>query len=250
MTLLTMGALWYQDQVPGANMRLALITGTTRGLGLALADAMTARGAFVVGIARGANNAHERRANTFALEEDLVQIDQWLGTSFELSKVIELSKLDELLFFNNAATIEPLNYVGKLPQVEAWRAVMLNYYAPLRLVDYVMRLQKGFGFRLHLINISSGAATRPISGWSLYCSSKAACRSFFDVTAAENRDNPLISVSNIDPGVIDTNMQDTLRNTTPDQFPDAESFRRLKLMGKLQAPDVAAQKLLEALTIS
>jgi benzil reductase ((S)-benzoin forming) len=89
---------------------------------------------------------------------------------------------------------------------------------------------------LSFVNISSGAANRAINSWSLYCSSKAFIKMFFEVAECEYQQHKFF---NIDPGVMDTQMQKSIRST---DFPDVSSFRNLEEEGKLKLPiDVAIE---------
>ncbi len=92
---------------------------------------------------------------------------------------------------------------------------------------------------LTFVNISSGAANRAISNWSLYCSSKAFIEMFFNVAEKEYERHRFF---NIDPGVMDTNMQKSIRDS---DFPDLSDFQKLEKEGKLRATkDVALEKLI------
>src|SRR5262249_60732308 len=70
--------------------------------------------------------------------------------------------------------------------------------------------------------ISSGAAHRIIDGWALYCTTKAAGETFFDVVASQVKQDERISVVNIDPGQMDTRMQENIRRAAASgaYFPD------------------------------
>jgi benzil reductase ((S)-benzoin forming) len=76
-----------------------------------------------------------------------------------------------------------------------------------------------------LINISSGAGQKPVSGWSAYCASKAAVDMFTRVVATEE---PALSAWSVAPGVIDTDMQAAIRSTAREDFPAIDRFLQLK----------------------
>src|SRR3546814_9460623 len=101
-------------------------------------------------------------------------------------------------------------------------------------------LASSHGAALHVLNISSGAAIRPLPGWGAYCASKAAIRHFFDVAEAEQTID--LSVRHFDPGVLDTRMQEQIRSSSSDDFPLVEKFVSLKMSGSLKSPmDVAIE---------
>ncbi len=97
--------------------------------------------------------------------------------------------------------------------------------------------------KMSFVNISSGAANRAISNWSLYCSSKAFIQMFFNVAESEYKQHRFF---NIDPGVMDTNMQKSLRES---YFPDVQLFKNLKKEGKLKLPLTVAQEILKMIEI-
>jgi benzil reductase ((S)-benzoin forming) len=93
-----------------------------------------------------------------------------------------------------------------------------------------------------IVNISSGAARRPISGWTAYCAAKAGLDMASRVLALEAGQRGLaIEVSSLAPGVIDTAMQETVRGSSEEDFADVERFRAMKAEGVLRpAAEVAA----------
>jgi benzil reductase ((S)-benzoin forming) len=91
--------------------------------------------------------------------------------------------------------------------------------------------------------VSSGAATRPIEGWAVYCATKAGGEMYFRVLAAERPD---LRVANVNPGRMDTGMQDVLRES---DFPSRQSYVDAYESGDLADPDdVAARIISEHIT--
>jgi benzil reductase ((S)-benzoin forming) len=93
-----------------------------------------------------------------------------------------------------------------------------------------------------IINISSGAARRPIFGWSAYCAAKAGLDMASRAVALEAQARGLaVEVSSLAPGVIDTPMQEVVRGSASEDFIDVERFRAMKADGTLRpASEVAA----------
>jgi benzil reductase ((S)-benzoin forming) len=93
-----------------------------------------------------------------------------------------------------------------------------------------------------IVNISSGAGRRPISGWSAYCAAKAGLDMASRVVALEARGRgQAVEVTSLAPGVIDTGMQGAVREASAEDFADVERFRRMKAEGALRSPaEVAA----------
>lgn len=95
------------------------------------------------------------------------------------------------------------------------------------------------------MNVSSGAALKGYAGWSLYCASKAGMEGFIRALAAEERhqEYPFLAIS-VDPGVIDTEMQASIRAASVTDFPDVERFIRRKNEGGLSSPGSVAGAIL------
>jgi NAD(P)-dependent dehydrogenase (short-subunit alcohol dehydrogenase family) len=155
--------------------------------------------------------------------------------------------------------------VGRLGRIDLWvnNAGLLAPIAPLRLADPAelranvevnvlgvlygsatfarhVRARAGGGV---LVNISSGAATRPYEGWAAYCASKAAVDHATRVVAAEEADAGLRAYA-VTPGVVDTGMQAAIRATPVERFPSVERFRELKAAGAYNSPAWVADHIL------
>ena len=114
---------------------------------------------------------------------------------------------------------------------------------PFMLTNYL--LQKGTSSKIKIINISSGAAKRPIEGWGLYCATKGANEMFFDVLKSEVSTNVNFSVYNIDPGVMNTEMQEEIRSKSQTEFPNVTDFIQLSKENKLRNVNDVAYKILK-----
>jgi NAD(P)-dependent dehydrogenase (short-subunit alcohol dehydrogenase family)/catechol 2,3-dioxygenase-like lactoylglutathione lyase family enzyme len=184
-------------------MPTALITGASRGLGLALAHALAAdgwtliidaRGAEALGAARAALGEH---AHIIALAGDVTDPAhrQALATA-----AADLGGLDALV--NNASILGPSPQPNLLDYpLDVLRAVYeANAIAPLALIQAVAASLKP-GARV--VNITSDAAVEPYEGWGGYGSSKAALEQISRVLAAERPD---WRVYWVDPGDMRTAM--------------------------------------------
>ena len=90
--------------------------------------------------------------------------------------------------------------------------------------------------KLIIYNISSGASSKPIEGWSAYCSTKSATKMMLDVISLENSN---VLVHHHDPGMVDTNMQKKIRSTNKYKMKNVAFFRE----AKLTEPEDAAKKI-------
>ena len=181
-------------------MPTAIVTGASRGLGLALADALADRGWRLVidardGVALEQAAARLReRAEVIALAGDVAD-----GAHRE-ALVAAAGRVD--LLVNNASTLgpSPLPPLSAYPLDELEQVYRTNALAPLALMQIALpRLAEG----ARIVNVTSDAAVEPYEGWGGYGSSKAALEQLSAVLAAEN---PALRVYAVDPGDMNTRM--------------------------------------------
>ena len=215
--------------------KVFIITGTNRGLGEGFVDVLVKdNNNFVISMSRSLSEAQKTYTsdNFYFLKADLSAnaIDK------KISFINTLINNEDVYFINNASIIEPIDKIENLQDQDIERTISVNIKATIQLTKYLLR---NFNEnKLTFINISSGAANRAISNWSLYCSSKAFIKMFYEVAEIEYRQHRFF---NIDPGVMDTNMQKSIRNS---DFPDVSSFKDLQEQGKLKTPKQVALEIL------
>jgi benzil reductase ((S)-benzoin forming) len=220
------------------------ITGSSSGLGRALVDILILNeNNRITGISRSNDLEHpcftHCSIDFFNPQELVRQVD----SIFE-----DLEDFDHVYLINNAGYLGPIKYLGEMKDEEFERIYHVNLVAPAILSNAFIRKYKHFKGGKLLLNISSGASTKPYDGWAGYCSSKAALEMLSKVVAIENEirgyDFKVISLA---PGVIDTDMQQQVRNTSPSDFSNKERFVRLKDENKLLSPEQAAQNIIRFL---
>ena len=94
-----------------------------------------------------------------------------------------------------------------------------------------------------LINVSSGAAWNPYEGWGAYCAGKAGVERLTEVVAAEEADSGLRAYS-VAPGVVDTAMQERIRSSNSEDFPDIDRFIEMKQANSFNTPEFVAEQFL------
>ncbi|BAO75055.1 SDR family NAD(P)-dependent oxidoreductase [Winogradskyella sp. PG-2] len=208
-----------------------VITGTSRGLGKAFVDVlMNYEDCFVISLSRQLSEDQKQYSSErfHFIKVDLS--DDKLIQKIEVLK--DLITNEAVYFINNASIIEPLTKVGNIDDLSIDNTLSVNIKSTMLITKFL--LSNFNSNALTFANISSGAAKRAIRNWSLYCSSKAFTEMFFDVAAEEYKAHRFL---NINPGVMDTGMQKTLRAS---DFPDVENFKALQTEGQLKQPiDVA-----------
>ena len=184
--------------------RTALITGASRGLGLALARSLAARGWTLIIDARGgealavARQELARYTQVTAIAGDIADAAHRAALA---AAAHDVGGLDALV--NNASTLGPTPLPPLLDYpLDALDVVYrTNTLAPLALLQAVRHVLKP-GARV--INVSSDAAVEAYAGWGGYGSSKAALEQLSAVLAVEN---PALRIYWIDPGDMRTQMQ-------------------------------------------
>lgn len=227
-------------------MKLIILIGFSRGLGKALFDSLIGGlkpgEVELLALGRNINNVIKHDGVSYQ-EADLLNDDCWDLMSTHIPGNIKL-----LDVFINASVIEPIGMIGNLNTQKLEDAVKVNYISPMKLVNKLISIQNKTNFAMNIFNISSGASSRAINGWSLYCSTKAALKMFLDVAEIESLD--LVSVTHIDPGVMDTDMQKTIRSKSSKEMKNVQAFKELKSTDTLKSPKEAAEELLSNLGYS
>jgi len=220
--------------------RMCVVTGSTSGIGRAVAEAALAAGWQVVGVARREPPIAHRSYRHLRLDlADLAALDARLER--ELGGAAGLARYARVGLVNDAAVVEPVGPTSRLPAAALARAFLVNAAAPVWLMGYFLGACRERPLRI--VNVSSGAARRAYAGWSAYCSTKAALRMAGQVVEAEARDYPPgtalprdVAVVSYEPGVVDTAMQAGVRSVPERDFPQAQRFLDLHARGELVPP--------------
>jgi NAD(P)-dependent dehydrogenase (short-subunit alcohol dehydrogenase family) len=183
--------------------RRALVTGGNRGLGRACVRALADAGASVGFTARSEAKVAEALAGLPAGVEGRVAD----ATDRAAMAALLAEGLDILV--NNAGVIEPIGPLDRVP-IDAWaRTIEINLVAAFFAAQQAIApmLARGGGT---IVNVSSGAARGAMEGWSAYCASKAGLAMVTQSLHKEFGDRG-IRVFGFAPGVVDTDMQATIR---------------------------------------
>lgn len=212
-------------------MKVAVVTGASRGLGLALARALAGRGWALVIDARGAR-ALEQVATELERDTTVVAIPGDVTDDDHRRKVIaaadDFGRIDALV--NNAGILgpSPPPSLARCPVDALEQVYRVNAFAPLRLFQLAASsLARSSG---RVVNVTSEAAVEPFVGWGGYGSSKAALDQLSNVLA---REHPELRVYWVDPGDLNTQMEQ-------EGFPDEDVSDR-------PAPDVSVPGFLRLL---
>jgi NAD(P)-dependent dehydrogenase (short-subunit alcohol dehydrogenase family) len=197
------------DELSG---KVIIITGASRGIGEAAAVALGRAGATVMLAARDgalAGSVAQRiiDAGGRAAARACDVSDYWAVGQLVAETIGRFGRVDVLV--NNAGVIQPIASLLDSDPAEWARNIEINligaYYA-VRAVLPAMVTQGGGT----IINVSSGAAIRPLEGWSAYCSGKAGLHMLTRAIALETGEKG-IRVFGFQPGTTDTDMQVLIR---------------------------------------
>ncbi len=194
-------------------MGVAVVTGGSRGLGLAMAQALGRRGWRLVLDARGVTELERAAATIVGAEEVVVCPGDVADAVHRRALVAAAEALGGLdLLVNNASLLgpSPQPSLAEYPLEVLARVYEVNVLAPLGLIQLALPLLAASGGAV--LNVTSDAAVEPYEGWGGYGSSKAALEQLSNVLAAEQ---PGLRVWWVDPGDMRTQMHQ-------EAFPDED----------------------------
>ncbi len=238
---------------------LTILTGASRGMGLAMAKQLIAQDHELLCISRQQNAELTTLAQAQSVpitqwQKDLAEsidwlqeFENWLKSKCSLTN--NASSFTSMTLINNAAMIPTISPLSKALAREQILTLRVGLEAPLILTGAFLAATNHFEGSRKILNISSGLGRMPMASQSAYCAIKAGMDHFsrcvaLDEALATNG----AKICSLAPGVIDTDMQVQLRSAANGQFPDARYFEELKAKGSLVSPQMAAQKVLAYLS--
>jgi NAD(P)-dependent dehydrogenase (short-subunit alcohol dehydrogenase family) len=183
-------------------MQTALVTGASRGLGLALARGLAGRGWRLVIDARGSEGLEAARAELAALTDVTAVAGDVADDRHRRALVAAAGgRLD--LLVNNASVLgpSPQPELVDYPLDVLEEVYRVNVFAPLALAQLALPLLPPGG---RIVNVTSDAAVEAYEGWGGYGSAKAALEQLTRVLAVERPD---LRVYAVDPGDMNTQLQ-------------------------------------------
>lgn len=216
--------------------KLALVTGASRGIGAATAEALAAAGAHVILVARTSSALEEveERIHAAGGNATIAPLDLTEGESIgKLATAVaeRWGKLEVLVL--NAAMLGSLTPVQDIDPKEYSRLLSLNLLAPQALIaafDPLLRKAE----RTDVVALTSSVGGEPRAFWGAYGSSKAALETLLGAYADETEHLGRIRVHIVDPGATRTRMRAA---AFPGEEPD-----------KVKPPEVVANAIVERLT--
>jgi NAD(P)-dependent dehydrogenase (short-subunit alcohol dehydrogenase family)/uncharacterized protein (DUF1499 family) len=193
--------------------KVAIVTGAGRGLGRATAVAMAREGANLVIVSRTSRELEETAAEIMGSGRKVVILEGDMGRPEDVKRTVataleSFGRIDILM--NNASIITPLKPCHEITEDE-WRyALDIDLMAPILLAREVSPAMIGQGGG-KIINVTSGLAKIALSPFAAYSVAKAGLNHLTRIMALELKKHN-IQVNGIDPGLMDTRMQEVIRN--------------------------------------
>jgi short-subunit dehydrogenase len=147
---------------------------------------------------------------------------------------------------NNAASAGELLRLEELDPGKLQELYTLNIVAPVWLTGFFYK-QKLENSRLRIIDISSGAAHTALPGLAPYCGTKAALSMSGKVFAEENRDDKNLALMSYEPGTVATEMQEQLKDQSPEIFPSYNLFKTSRDNNMLVKPEIVVKNIADFL---
>ncbi len=225
-------------------VRLAILTGGSRGLGLALYQQLRQQGWRVLEFSRGAPHAGSIRLDL----ADPAQVDVVVRPALARLAAELDGPVDTLVAINNAGVLDPIGPASCKDPAAVLANLQANFSSAILFQAAVVAQFQDLACRKVLANVSSGAALKGYAGWSLYGAAKAGLENYIRAVAVEQASEPHpFTALNIDPGVMDTAMQALIRQQAPADFPEVARFIRRQADGELRPPEDVAAAILRIL---
>jgi benzil reductase ((S)-benzoin forming) len=217
---------------------LAIVTGASSGLGLAIATRVPFE-ARVIDISRSGPPTSTGIEHHPA---DLGDPESWSEVTTAIREWISNEEPERSALVHAAGTLTPMGFAGEVEDDPYMDNVLLNSAAGQVLGHAYLSAVAVRPGTHDLVMISSGAASSTYPGWSSYGAGKAALNQWVRYVGDEQKLRGGVRVSAIAPGVIDTDMQTQIRSMSKKEFPQVERFEKLHAEGDLVSPDDAASK--------
>jgi len=228
--------------------KLTILTGTTRGLGAAMAQQLAQQGEHLVTLSRVASSelailAQQHRTTLTQIEVDLSNSQAVIQAATQLLPLLSGHSRIRLIY--NAGIVKPIAQVQKLTDLQVINdAFHVNITSAIYLTAHVLASTPEATDRRVML-ISSGAGRNVSSGWAVYCATKAAMDRYAE--AAQLDQGARARIVSMAPGIIDTPMQETIRAASKEDLPSLDRFIGFHESKQLAAPAGVAERLLKVL---
>ena len=215
--------------------QVAIVTGASSGIGYATALAIAKAGAKVVAGARRKERLEQLQKEIEKAGGECIAVACDVTKRSDCENLIDaaIKKWNKIDILVNNAGLMPLSFVKNL-KVDEWdRMVDVNIkgvlYCTAATIPHLLKQKSG-----HIVNVSSIAGRVVFPAGSVYCATKYAVRAFSEGLRQELSTRNNIRVTTIEPGVVATELTDTITDKSLEVF-----VKSVKEMQALKAEDIA-----------
>ena len=232
------------------SQHLYILTGGSRGMGLAIAEQLLQNGNTLICISRNTQASLTDQAQKVG-----AKLEQWshdLADGASASKALKdwlsaqaPTQFQGATLINNAGVIPTIGPLSQADPYNLAMALRVGLEAPMQLCAAFLGATEHWSLPRKVVNISSGLGRRAMASQAGYCAAKAGMDHFTRCMALDEAlQTHGAKVCSLAPGVIDTDMQVQMRGAAGEAFPDQSKFLQLKAQGQLSSPAQAAAQVL------
>lgn len=217
-----------------------LITGTSSGIGYALAKEFLENGATVYGISYRLN----RNLNKYSCYHHLAHdMEDHTGLQEKMNTFLSDIKTLDLVILNGG--IKPdISGISKTSVDEITKVMKINVWANKVIIDTLLETMTGL---YQVVAISSGSFINNIAGWNAYTLSKSMLSALMKLYSSEVPDTHFSAIA---PGVFYTELEETVSDSFDyKEYPLPSKLKNIKAKDQLTEPEYAANYLVEAMGI-
>lgn len=226
-------------------MNIYIITGASKGIGKAIAEELLQdENNRVVGVSRTNSIQHPNYRHQPMDFSDIEAVKHNLQKLF-----LPYKDAAKLVLINNAGVLGDIGYVGENMSNEGFQFVFdVNVVVPAMLMSTFLQVYETHPAQKVVVNVSSGAGKYPIDGWASYCASKAAIDMLSQTVQLEqDMRGTGVNIYALSPGVVDTGMQEQIRESDASRFSTVKKFQDYKAKGELASPKEVGRKIVSFL---
>lgn len=214
--------------------KISIVTGAGSGIGRAITENLAAAGRQVLICGRREEKLVETQQSN-PQKINIIKAD--VSIEKDRQEIVSLVAGNSVEFLvHNAAVLGEISHIGNI-DLKNWREVMtINVEGPLFLTQALLPSMH----HTRILHISSGAANHPISGWISYCTSKAALYMIYLMQNEELKNKGILTGS-LRPGIVDTEMQDLIRQADLSKYTNLQRFHDLFNNDELESCDRVAK---------
>lgn len=235
-------------------MKIAIVTGESKGLGQSIATLFLQRGIHVIGLSRTGSKTLTQVAeeNEVTYEHhacDLSNAENTEKLIQTISDQVFQQDVTGIYVVNNAGVLKPMDQAMNTSAADIAYHFHVNTVAPMIIMNTLLKRATEAEVPVIGATVTSGAAMRPVYGWSAYCSSKASINMYTQTVALEQEERKTgHQVIAFSPGIMDTSMQAQIRSMSEAEFIQVDEFREYKKHGLLMNTQAVAQILVTIMT--